>query len=213
MKRMLLIVSLVLLLSGCGDKHPAAMPKKFQPVINPHPQYFMTVKGHIAPELVSKIKLKWQAVYSTTNSACDETYNKFEGVVGWRQIIKNFEATVDKQGDYEIKIPLDHYQLGFCQWKISMILDYSGIENHGSSVAQFYPCGKSASCELLDKSLPGSYITKSLSTNICRYDTKKQLLCQTNDNSYGFSDAQQIPRDDNYELIESYVFQNKQEKS
>jgi len=213
MKWILLFLTISVLLHACGNAPPPPMPKKFQPVVNPSPNYFMTVKGHVAPELLSKINLKWQAIYSTTNPACDKTYNKFEGVVGWRQVALNFETHVDKQGNYEIKIPLDHYRQGFCQWKISMLIDYSGISNHGSSIAQFYPCGKSQSCIGRNDSPPDPYVTKVLFMNVCKYDLKTQLSCTLNNKSYGFNDGQQIPRNNNYLLTESYMYAAKENKS
>jgi hypothetical protein len=80
MKWMLLILTISLLLRGCGNAPPPPMPKKFQPVVNPNPNYFMTVKRHVAPELAGKVKLVWVTTYYTTNQKCNESINKFEGI-------------------------------------------------------------------------------------------------------------------------------------
>ena len=90
---------------------------RYHPAKNPHPKYFLTVKGYVDPAMKDQLKLTWTMYYYTTNHQCDKTYNWFEGVSGERQIFKHFKVTPDARGYYQLKLPIDAVKPGFCRWK------------------------------------------------------------------------------------------------
>jgi hypothetical protein len=178
---------------------------KYTPRPNPHPQYFMTVTGSVDPSLKDKVHLKWTATYSTTKRACDKTYNHFEGVVGWRWVTRTFTTHVDHTGHYQLRIPLDYYQPGYCGWKIASINNCSMIGPGCGGIAEFYPCGNSILCEVTN-SQPNPKATYShtarYTTNCKQHDGKWQ--CVPTDNSNNFSNSLFIPRRQDYRFIQKF---------
>jgi len=209
MKWLLIFLSLMLLGACKDDSAGAGMPKQFEPVVNPHPKYFMTIKGYVSPSIADKIQLKWVAIYSTTNPKCDKTYNSFEGVVGWRQIKVPFIAKLDKNSRYQFKIPLDYYESGLCEWKIASVVDYSGETHLANGIAQFYPCGKSATCLMASKKINPIYKKQALYELLCAYDNKEKLACKATPDSFDFSNDLNIPRTNNYLFTENYFLKTK----
>jgi hypothetical protein len=90
---------------------------RYHPAKNPHPKYFLTVKGHVDPAMKDQLKLVWTMYYYTTNHQCDKTYNWFEGMSAERQIFKKFKVSIDAQGNYQLKLSIDAVKPGFCRWK------------------------------------------------------------------------------------------------
>lgn len=176
----------------------------YQPHLNPNPQYYMVIKGHVAPELVGKVQLKWRATYSSTIKACDKTYNWFEGVDGWRWVTDYFTARVDERGDYLVKIPLDKYRPGFCRWQIASVDDEAGTNFDGMTIANFYPCGSSISCEMHDTKLE-RFKTKAHYARRCILDHGKLMSCKLNKNATNFSNNLVLPRQNNYIMIENFT--------
>ena len=106
----------MMLLSGCF-KHK----EKYRPVLNPHPKYFVTIKGNIQPHMPYPVALFFRATYSANNPACEETTNWLEGIKGMPAKNHYYYIKPNKQGNYKIHIPIDKYVLGHCQWKIAEI--------------------------------------------------------------------------------------------
>ena len=123
MKKLIFCILIFATLTACSNDNAAdkPMPSKFKPVVNPHPKYFMTVKGYIAPSLLDKVKLVWETTYVTSNPKCQLTINDFEGVHAPRQVTDKLIVQPNSKGIYENKIALDKYEKGFCGWKIRSI--------------------------------------------------------------------------------------------
>ena len=104
-----------------GGDNPNDIPASQRPVLNPHPQYFMTVKGHIDPALLNKLKVTWSLGYSTTNPKCEVTVNRFAGVSAERDLTENYQVKPGPDGSYHLKLPLDKYLPGHCGWELGAI--------------------------------------------------------------------------------------------
>ena len=127
MKRLTIIllwVAMPFVLQGCSDHYPDStkVPDKYKPKkLNPHPQYFMTVKGFIDPRLVKHIHLTMVAEYNNYNPKCNMWVSRFNGVnVPW-QIFHDYPVHPDSKGNYQVKIPLDYYQPGKCDWHAATV--------------------------------------------------------------------------------------------
>ena len=105
-------------LVGC---HQQSKPK---PTLNPHPKYYVRVTGNIDPRFNPKIQMGLWASYGGYNQKCLKWVNKFEGVKGMPGHVDYYPVKFDEQGNYSVKIPIDRYQLGKCQWKLTWI-DYA----------------------------------------------------------------------------------------
>jgi hypothetical protein len=90
---------------------------RYHPAKNPHPKYFLTVKGHVDPAMKKHLKVTWGVGYSTTNPDCDETYNWFEGAWGPRDTDVTYAVHIQANGDYQLNIPLDGLHPGYCAWE------------------------------------------------------------------------------------------------
>jgi hypothetical protein len=100
---------------------PTQIPAQEQPLLNPAPQYFMALQGHIDPALKHTIQLTWLATYYTFNPQCNVEVNQLEGVDSPLIIYHYFPVKPDAKGNYQLKIPLDKYMPGYCQWAIVSI--------------------------------------------------------------------------------------------
>ena len=163
MKKLIFCILIFATLTACSNDNAAdkPMPSKFKPVVNPHPKYFMTVKGYIAPNLLNKVKLVWGTTYVTSNPKCQLTINDFEGVHAPRQVTDKLIVQPNSKGIYENKIALDKYQKGFCGWTLSnMQFDLGDVKNNviaifsdpkkiESKVAVIEAkCNKNSSCKI-----------------------------------------------------------------
>jgi hypothetical protein len=114
---------MLLMLVACDSGVPPPPPNTgvYAPEINPSPQYFMTIKGHMAPKLIQNHQLIFIADYYTDNPACEYTISSIEGVSSSRKQSLILPAQVNNFGFYQIKIPLDQYKNGVCQWSLFSI--------------------------------------------------------------------------------------------
>ena len=101
-----------------GGDNPNDIPASQQPVLNPHPQYFMTVKGHIDPALLGRLKLNWGVSYVVNNSQCIEVTNRLEGAEAPLTLNKNHIIKQAQTGNFTYKVPLDKYLPGKCRWAV-----------------------------------------------------------------------------------------------
>lgn len=93
----------------------------YAPLINTHPRYFVTIKGHIDQLLVKPVELVFFAHYLASNNACqyhdkDYQYNKY-----YRFIDNIIQIIPNARGNFRYKIPLDAYLAGFCGWGINTL--------------------------------------------------------------------------------------------
>jgi len=181
---------------------------KYKPVLNPNPQHFMTIHGHVSPELIGKVRLKWVAVYASSDARCDVMRGELEGAISWRWIDVPYIIKPSASGNYSVKIPLDYYQPGYCKWQIIDIEDHTGNapESEFDDIAQFYPCGTSATCIGGNNNVapnPLIYSLKATMHNICYYKAQETLSCGASP-YYSFSNNGNIPRNHNYDFIETY---------
>ena len=120
---MLIFLGVITLLTGCGSGYPDStkVPAKYMPKVNPHPKYFMTVKGFIDPRLQQRIHLTMIAEYDNFNPKCNMWVSYFEGADASWQIFHTYKIRPNHQGNYQIKIPLDYYQPSRCNWHAAAI--------------------------------------------------------------------------------------------
>lgn len=100
---------------------------KYMRIEKSHPNYVMTIHGAINPKIAKQFRFFME--YATTHSFCDQV-NYFEGVRGVRT--KAFDIkmpSVDSQGHFTLKIPLDRYYPGICGWRPDVFgMTYGGFE-------------------------------------------------------------------------------------
>lgn len=87
------------------------------PQENPHPQYYLTLKGHIAKPLQSKVRLRFIQSYVGMNPKCAVASNPLSGIKENPARSFTHVAELDTNGNYEIKVPLDKYLPGYCHWQ------------------------------------------------------------------------------------------------
>ena len=116
-----------------GEKAANKPNPAFIPAVNPHPKYFMTVKGHIAPSLKNKLKLEWITDFETTSPKCQVVTNEFEGVYWPRTYRKKVWVKTNAQGHYKIQLPIDFFTKGKCGWQPNG-LEYEVYNQNGKTV-------------------------------------------------------------------------------
>lgn len=122
-KRMLIVLC-GLALAACNQQHST----KDEPQLNPHPKYFVTISGTINPHLKHRIYYLLRSTYGAYNPKCTVWVNHFEGVKGIPGHTEYYSAKPDANGHYVVKIPIDHYKPGKCNWKIAGI-SYTFLDN------------------------------------------------------------------------------------
>lgn len=186
-----LCLSLCLSLVGCQHqpKHPVP-----QPMLNPNPKYFVTISGNIQPHMRYPMTVKFKAVYAGYHPQCQVWVNKLEGVPGLPAHHKIYAAHPDAKGNYVVRIPIDAYLPGKCQWKMAWVMvsflpkkldnkNKSEYQDPWSDMIRFghrgnanelpmYPdfsnatslCGSDGSWNCLGEDITGSYV-KNVSRN------------------------------------------------
>lgn len=141
--------------------------QKFDPAPNLNPKYFVVAHGHIALSLLDKVNLSWKATYISHNPKCQyypNSYVKFEGVPSDRAVVSFWKAQADAKGDYQLKIPLDKYLPGYCQWSIFKL--YFSLNNIRSRYVGAFASG--------DVAAPSSIANTFVCVKI-----KNKLLCKS----------------------------------
>src|SRR3990167_8781994 len=145
-----LMISIPYLLAGAAvyffyaneksiEKHEVILDKRYAPILNPHPKYFFTIKGHIDKELMKTMHPRFYADYETTNDQCLRVVNSFEGVHSSRQITAIHDPTISN-GNYFLKIPIDKYVFSKCGWELISIeqsLSINHTNDFNQSIAVF----------------------------------------------------------------------------
>ena len=180
------------------EKHEVILDKRYAPILNPHPKYFFTIKGHIDKELMKTMALHFYAVYETNNNKCLRIINNFEGVHGPRDIRIAFHP-ISTESNFVVHIPIDKFLLGKCLWKLSSIeestiKDKTTADNVVSSIAEFghptaqnnntvaettYSCSNNQDCRLIHHILLTKFDGQNISnhknyTFIDMYQWRKQ---------------------------------------
>lgn len=109
------LLSAAVLLSVFGLASCASW--KERPQENPHPQYYLTLKGHIAKSLRNEVRLRFIQTVAALSDKCTHVTNHLEGVTGNPTKSHTYVAEPDAKGNYEIKVPLDKYLPGYCDWQ------------------------------------------------------------------------------------------------
>ena len=141
----LAVLGLAILLPGCSGRNhypdSTKVPAKYKPTINPHPKYFMTVKGFIDPRLNDRIHLTIVAEYDNYNPKCNMWISHLQGASSPWQIFHDYKIKSDSKGSYHIKIPLDYYQPGKCDWHvayISYVIKDKKHQSDGDTIGSFF---------------------------------------------------------------------------
>lgn len=101
----------------------------YSPTINPNPQYFLTVHGHVDPGMRRDLSIQWHASYMTTNDACKSNSSWSNTWFSDEPVSDHFyyfdyPVKIESNGSYQLKIPMDAVVAGSCRWKLDG-LDYS----------------------------------------------------------------------------------------
>lgn len=93
-------------------------------IVNPTPKYFVTIKGNIEPHMPYPMTVMFRASYAAYNPKCavKQGWLSASGLSAMPAKNVIYSAKPDKQGNYVIKIPIDAYQTGSCDWKIAWIM-------------------------------------------------------------------------------------------
>lgn len=95
------------------------------PKPNPNPKYFVIVSGNIEPHMPYPQTIMLRATYAGYNPQCKQHVSMFNAsglsYMPAKSVV--YAAKPNKQGDYEIKVPIDAYQLGKCDWKIAWVME------------------------------------------------------------------------------------------
>jgi len=105
------------LVSSYVDQHKPP-PKKYHLQFDQKPGHFFTVSGTVKPGLLlkTKDKAKFVATYVADNSACNIVISRFEGATEPRGYDKTYYLQPNKDGSYQLKIPMDDNSPGYCRW-------------------------------------------------------------------------------------------------
>ena len=91
-------------------------PHYHPPKLNPHPKYFLIIKGTVAPEFRNVGHLVFMASYSASKNACFHETNILAGITTAESRTHYYWIKPNKSNHYKIKIPIDKYQYGECGW-------------------------------------------------------------------------------------------------
>ena len=108
--------------------------RTISPTINPHPRYYMTVKGHVDKKLRDNLKITWFSEYYTTNPQCNRTVNWSEGIDAPQMVTEKYPIKIQPNGDYQLKIPMDQYSVGECGWEISGVYYHYSYGNFSHTI-------------------------------------------------------------------------------
>ena len=90
----------------------------YTPRTNKHPKYFVTISGTVdRSALPADFNYTIRMQYFTTKQRCLETINWFEGVAVSRVHDVYYYPHIEKNGHYQIKIPIDRMSTGYCDWR------------------------------------------------------------------------------------------------
>jgi len=146
------------------------------PQLNPTPKYFMTIYGKTNLNSGTVI---FQAFYDTENTNCYKTVNRIEGVSSARQKVINYPFETSNN-HYKIKIPIDYFLAGNCQWKLETITYLVNGKNSGFALISFEDSAKNRSNKI---NLPKIvYIKCNLANNSCE-PTQNYMIPQIKRNN------------------------------
>ena len=204
--RLSIIISLLLLLSSCHHKDNL-LTGKYQPQLNPHPKYFFTVQGYVAPELINHIKVGWRITYIGANDKCDYVANSFEGINASRSVTVYYHPKPNSSGHYQIKIPLDKYSSGYCHWQACTVETNYGTEDLDgySTMTQYCPCGTDKRCDQIKYVKENKYRTHNSSTGDCYLKPDGSLICKWRP-LLSFSPTSVVPKNKSYFFLERYFY-------
>ena len=92
------------------------------PRVNAHPKYYVTIHGNIEPHMPYPQVPMYKATYAAYNPNCGVWISRLEGVSGMAAKNAYYPVYPDAKGNYEVRIPIDQYALGRCEWKIEGIM-------------------------------------------------------------------------------------------
>lgn len=117
---MLLLLAFTSLMA-CSHSQDNNDNPAYAPVVNPHPQYFMTVQGHIGDQFENAVNLFFEISYGTNNLNCYKTVNKLEGAKAPRSRKLIYKVIGDK---FYHQFPIDYFFQGACLWKANSLTYY-----------------------------------------------------------------------------------------
>lgn len=89
---------------------------KKQPKLNPHPQYFIMIHGHVAARLRGKLNITFQQGFMGQSDKCTYIKNIFALEVANPYKSIHYQPKINTHGDFTLRIPTDRFTPGYCQW-------------------------------------------------------------------------------------------------
>lgn len=109
-KKWYALIAIVIIIAGYSVFHYI----RYSPHLNPHPQYFVTIKGTVSPELQDKIRFYMR--YATRAKRCEhQGFNVNYSSARADKIKPRF----NNKNEFSIVVPLDKYKPGWCEWNAS----------------------------------------------------------------------------------------------
>ena len=181
---------------------PESKPQGPQPTINPTPKYFVTISGNIDPKMKKPIYMGFWVSYGGYNKECSSIPNKWSGISYMPGKVDFYSAKPNKKGDYTVKIPIDRYKKGKCDWKIAYIDTgdaYRRINKNRASAKEISTLMQfgNRKNENANPGQPTKY------SNVTAYNCSRDLRwCDGDRLSAGYTDN--VPRHKNYHFEQSY---------
>lgn len=113
------IIATIILLWAAADQWQAY---KAKPQLNPHPKYFVTLTGNIEKHMPYPMTIMYKATYAAYAPTCGEWISRLEGVQGLAAKNFYYPVKVNQQGNYTVRIPIDKYIPGKCNWKMAWVM-------------------------------------------------------------------------------------------
>ena len=176
------IIAICLLLAGCYQKKPFEGVDD-KPVMKPHPVYYLTLKLANTVRVERDLSVDLIMTYQTTNPDCDiSTIKNNDERKVLMPRVKIVHEKLSKN-DQILKIPLDRFQSGFCQWQAvkfyyqfyyakkvrladaNTSIDFMSIDQTGSNPIQQYWMCDHDKCTITDDSIIAMPIVFSLNSN------------------------------------------------
>ncbi len=175
----------------------------FSPHKKAHPRYFVTISGNISPHLSKPIYLGYWAHYAAYNPKCGEWINWVEGVKGMPARTHFYPAKPNKSEDYVIKVPIDQYKAGRCDWKIEGIDMTMSFKKISSSISDNWWNWQIIVFGAKPKSLPGLPYNKNWTATLNSNDCIKKGFNNCGDALGATYASSSVLRNKNYHFIQN----------
>ena len=120
----MIIIGVISLVSVSGIFYVGDAYRK-QPHTNPNPSESLIIKGHLDKRMPLTL---YTSTYMAMNESCDRISNLLEGAYAPRTISFDYAVARTAGSHYELSIPMNKIQPGYCQWQL-VDISYSLVKN------------------------------------------------------------------------------------